>query len=461
MADASVSCRLARFAHSFELRHAPADVVDAAKLCVLDALGIAFASTRFEFARRSQAGISAVAGPGEHVVIGVRERLPLRDAALLNGILIHGLDYDDTHPASVIHASASALPVLLAEGRRQRVSGARALASYLLAVEADARIGLHAGGWWQKVGFHPTAVVGVFGATLAAGYLQSQSELALAYGQGLALSMAAGSMEFLEDGAWTKRFHPGWAASSAITAASLAGHGFESPLRAFEGRFGLFNTYLGTRAPQASGDLLAGLGEQWEMRNVAIKPYPVCHFNHACGDAILALRAEHGFAAADVASITARIHRNQMPVVCEPAAAKRRPQSDYDAKFSLPYFIATCLVRGRFGLAELEAPVLADPEILALCQRIECEHDAESAFPQYFSGQVEVRLRDGRLLTRRERINRGADARPLSRAEIETKFFENARSAVSSAQAERVLAAVMTLERAPDVAALCDALALA
>ena len=189
-AGPSLSRRLARFAHAFELRHAPTDVVDMAKLCVLDALGIAFASTRFEFARRSQAGISAVAGAGEHVLIGLRERLPMRDAALLNGILIHGLDFDDTHPASVVHASASALPVVLTEGRRQRVTGARALAAYLLAVEADARIGMHAGGWWQKVGFHPTAVVGVFGATLAAGYLQSQTEQALVYGQGLALSMS-------------------------------------------------------------------------------------------------------------------------------------------------------------------------------------------------------------------------------------------------------------------------------
>lgn len=457
----SFSERLGEYAQAFDLSLVPGDVLQSAKLCILDAIGIAFASTRFEFARRSFDAIESLAGRGEHVVIGRRERLPLRDAALLNGLLIHGLDYDDTHPESVIHASASAVPVLLAEGRRQRASGARALAAYLLAVEADARIGLRAGGWWQKVGFHPTAVVGVFGATLAAGYLQSQVARALAYGQGLALSMAAGSMEFLEDGSWTKRFHPGWAASSGITAASLAAHGFESPLKAFEGRFGLYNTYLGGRAPTADGELFGELGTRWEMRNVALKPYPVCHFNHACGDAVLALRAEHGFKAVDVESIVVRIHRNQMPVVCEPLAAKRRPQSDYDAKFSLPFFVATCLVRGRFGLEELEAPTLADPEILALCDRISCEHSDESAFPKYFSGEVAVRLRDGRLLERRERVNRGADTRPLSRDDIEAKFFENTRQAIPASQAQRVLESVMTLERAPNVDTLCEAVALA
>jgi 2-methylcitrate dehydratase PrpD len=359
----------------------------------------------------------------------------------------------------VIHASASAVPVLLAEGRRQRASGARALAAYLLAVETDARIGLRAGGWWQKVGFHPTAVVGVFGATLAAGYLQSQNALALAYGQGLALSMAAGSMEFLEDGSWTKRFHPGWAASSGITAASLAGHGFESPLRAFEGRFGLYNTYLGSRAPATDGDLFEGLGERWEMRNVALKPYPVCHFNHACGDAVIALRTEHGFTAADVDSIVVRLHRNQMPVVCEPIAAKRRPQSEYDAKFSLPFFVATCLVRGRFGLEELESGTRTDAEILALCDKITCEHSDESSFPKYFSGEVEVRLRDGRVLLRREEVNRGADARPLSQQDIEAKFFENTRHAISTARAQNLLQAVMTLDTAASVDALCEAVA--
>jgi 2-methylcitrate dehydratase PrpD len=303
-------------------------------------------------------------------------------------------------------------------------------------------------------------VVGVFGAALAAGHLQRQDARALACGQGLALSMASGSMEFLEDGSWTKRLHPGWAAASGLMAASLAAHGFESPMKAFEGRFGLFSTYLGGRMPAVDGDMLDGLGANWEVRNVAIKPYPVCHFNHACGDAALALQSEHGFAATDVAAITARIHRNQMPVVCEPATAKRRPQSEYDAKFSLPYFIATCLVRGRFGLQELEPASLADRAILGLCDRISCEHDEGSAFPEYFSGHVEILLKDGRRLERRERINRGAGARPLSRAEIEAKFFANARLIVPAAQAEAVLEQVMSLDRAAGLDALCESLAL-
>lgn len=453
-----LSRRLAAYAASFTLADVPPAVVQQAKLCVLDAIGIAFASNSFEFAARTAAGVEDLAGSGDHVVIGRRGRLPLRDAALLNGVLIHGLDYDDTHPPSVVHATASALPVVLAEGMRRGCHGDRALAAYLLAVETDARIGMHAGGWWQKAGFHPTGVVGVFGAALAAGYLQGQSIEHLVAGQGIALSMASGSMEFLADGTWTKRLHPGWAAASGITAASLAGHGFEAPREAFEGRFGLFSTYLGERWPGCGDDMLASLGEHWESASVAIKPYPVCHFNHACGDAALALQAEHGFNAAEVESVVARIHRNQMPVVCEPVAAKLRPQSDYDAKFSLPYFIAACLVRGGFGLRELEPAALADPRILELCARVRCEHDEDSAFPAFFSGQVEILLRDGRRLQRRERINRGSAERPLSAADIEAKFLDNARLAVPVDQAREVIEAVMELDRAPDLKRLCGLL---
>jgi len=457
---ATLSHRLAAYAANFDLAQAPVAVVAQIKRCMLDALGIAFASNSFEFAACTAAGIGEIAGVGSHVVIGRRERLPLRDAALMNGVLIHGLDYDDTHLPSVVHTTASALPVVLAEGVRLRCSGSRAMAAFLLAVEADARIGMHAGGWWQKAGFHPTGVVGVFGATLAAGFIQTQSIEQLVAGQGIALSMASGTMEFLADGSWTKRLHPGWAAASGITAAALSRHRFEAPRASLDGRFGLFNTFLGDRWPGAQVDMLALLGERWESASVAIKPYPVCHFSHACGDAALALQAEYHFTAADVVAITLRLHSNQLPVVCEPAEAKLRPQSDYDAKFSLPYFVAACLVRGKFGLQELEPLSLREPAILELCSKVRCEHDIESAFPEFFSGEVEITLRDGRRLQRRERINRGSAERPLTQSEIEAKFYDNAQLVIARSQASAVIDAIMELDKAEDLQRLCDVLAL-
>jgi 2-methylcitrate dehydratase PrpD len=456
-ARTTLSERLASFAHEFDLKSVPAEVVGYAKLCIADALGIGLASTGFDFATRSASAIAQLAGQGSHPVLGLPYRLPPRDAALLNGLLLHGLDFDDTHPASIIHCSASAVPLVLALGAHHRVSGSRALAAYLLALETDARIGQVADGQFQQVGLHPTGVVGIFGCAVAASYLAGLTPRQTACAQGVALSLSAGSLEFLEDGAWTKRLHPGWAASSAITAAALASHDFVAPLRAYEGRYGLYNMYLQGRAV---GDLANGLdtlGREWETLKIAIKPYPVCHFNHAFIDAALALRERHGLSPDDVESVTALIHDGQVEVVCEPEQAKRRPGSDYDAKFSLHYCVAAALVRGRFTLDELEEEALGDPAILRLCDRVTHARDPDSAFPRYFSGEIRIRTRDGRELRHREAINRGADERALGVDDVREKFMRNALRVTDKATAENLWQAVLALDSAPDMNALVDA----
>jgi len=342
----------------------------------------------------------------------------------------------------------------LGVGQRERASGREALAAYLVGVEASSRIGQAAKNGFHLRGFHPTGVVGAFGATLATGRLSGMSPEQLAHAQGIVLSMACGSLEFLEDGAWTKRMHPGWAASSAATACALARSGFAGPARAYEGRFGLFNAFVGTQHPAKPAMSVASLGETWEMLNVAMKPYPACHFNHAFADAALELRRRHAFALEDIESITARIGAGQTQVVCEPEASKRLPKSAYEAQFSVHYTIATALVRGRFTLTELEAEALADPCTLALTQKTRYEVDPDSAFPRYYSGEVVLKLKDGRELRHREPHNRGSDARPLTADEIVTKFHGNAGRVMSRSRAERVIEAVLTLERASSLDAL-------
>lgn len=445
-----LASQFAAFAANFSLDQVPREVVHLGKRCIADAIGVGLAASTQDFAQSSVRAIVELGEPGDCAVMGCQPRLGARDAALLNGLLIHGLDYDDTHPASIVHGSASAVPVMLAAGLRARSSGAQALAAYLLAVETAARIGSIADGQFQKKGFHPTGMVGIFGATLAAGYLAGHDASALTLAQGLALSMASGSMEFLADGAWTKRLHPGWAASSAMTAAALGASGFRAPPLPFEGRFGLFQAFLGEDRSDRLAACARSLGSHWEMRSVALKPYPVCHFSHAFGDAILSLRKQ-GLSARDVSSITARIHPHQVAVVCEPASAKRRPSSDYDAKFSLPFFIAATLVRGRFTLDELADECLQDAEILAVCDRISYVPDETSRFPQYYSGTVEVHTHDGRRLEASEPVNRGSDARPLTDAELAEKFMDNALRAIEAPRAEQLLDSIMSLDQAGDL----------
>ena len=456
----TISQTLAGFAATLHFEDIPAHVVERAKLHILDCIGIGLASGGFEFGQRT---INALAGLGErgpYPVLGTALGLPLRDAVLANGTLIHGLDFDDTHSGGVIHASASTVPIVLGVGQRERVSGRDALAAYLVGVETSSRIGHAAKNGFHQSGFHPTGLVGIFGATLATGRLSGMTAGQLAQAQGIALSMSSGSLEFLEDGAWTKRMHPGWAASSAVTACALARSGFVGPKRAYEGRYGLFNAHIDANHSVDLALCTAGLGDTWEMLNVAMKPYPACHFNHAFADAALELRHKHAFAIDDIASITARIGAGQTHVVCEPEANKRRPQNAYDAQFSVHYTIATALVRGRFTLTELEEEALTDVRTLALTQKIGYEVDPDSAFPRYYSGEVVVRLKDGRELRQREAQNRGSDARPLAEDEIITKFLGNAERVISAARAERVVEAVLALEKADSLQGVLDAVRL-
>jgi 2-methylcitrate dehydratase PrpD len=455
-----VSERLARWAAQMLPAQVPQDVRTHAKLCLLDAIGIALASTSFDFADRAAAGIRSLAGDGNSPVIGMPFRLPLRDAILLNGILVHGLDFDDTHAGSVVHCTASAWPVVLANALARDASGADALCAYVVAVEIDARLGALAEGRFQQLGHHPTGMVAAFGATVAAGRLAGLSAEQLARAQGIVLSMASGSLEFLHEGDWTKRMHPGWAGVCGTTAAALAQSGFIGPLRAYEGRYGLYNLHLGSGHGLDPTSLGRDLGEHWELPDVAFKPYPACHFNHAFADAVLALREEHGdIRAEEVERITVRLHPRQVDVVCEPAANKRRPRNAYDAQFSLPYLVAATLVRGRFTLSELEPEAYTDAGLLAVAERVDYEIDPDSGYPAHYSGEVSIVLRDGRTLRRRQAVNRGARENPISEDDVRRKFFDNAQRAVSRSAAERICRLVIAIDDQPSLDELAAALA--
>lgn len=456
--EPTVATRLARFALGLRFDAIAEEALARAKLHILDSLGIGLASSTFDFGRRTVDALAALAGAGPYPVLGMQTDLPLRDALLANGTLIHGLDFDDTHSGAVVHTSTSAVPIALWAGRHHAATGREALAAYLVAVESASRIGQAAQGGFHQRGFHPTGLVGIFGATLAAGRLAGLDEQQLAHAQGIALSMASGSLEFLEDGAWTKRMHPGWAAAAAVTACALARGGFTGPSRPYEGRFGLFSSYLGAQSAGQASACAAGLGESWEMLNVALKPYPACHYNHAFIDAALELRRRYGFAAEDVQSVQALIGAQQVAVVCEPEADKRRPANSYQAQFSVHYAIAAALVHGRFTLDELGEEALREARVLRLMDCTGYAADPHTAFPRYYSGEVVLRLRDGRELRHREAVNRGAAPRPLSPDAVVAKFRANASRALGDKAQQRVIDEVQALDERASLEALLSAI---
>jgi 2-methylcitrate dehydratase PrpD len=437
---------IAKFAAGLNLADVPAEVRNRAKLHILDGLGLGFASHAYDYAQSAVAGAAALSAGGACSVLGRPERLDVRDAALVNAILIHGLDFDDTHLSSIIHPTCTSLPVALSLGEQLGVGGEALLAAFLAGAETGIRIGGAVKGGFHHVGYHATGVVSHFASAVTAGRLLGLDADQIVAAQGITGSTASGIQVFLEEGAWTKRFHPGWGAVAGITAARLAQAGFKGPSRPYEGKFGLFETHLHGAAVDL-GELTDGLGEAWRFGDTALKPYPVCHFIHGCADA--AIELHHEIAGAEIVGVTAWLAQPTLHIIAEPPEAKERPSTDYEAKFSAQFVVAACLLKGRFGLPDLQPEALADPSVRALALKVKCEADPDTAFPTYFSGGVEVRLSDGRTLKRHVRVNSGAGERAMAADAVVAKFMASATMTIPAAQAERVRDAVLALEDVP------------
>lgn len=438
---------LAQFVHQLRYDDIPPDVRERAKDLMLDAIGIAFASTTFEFAGKALAGMQFF-GSGARTVIGMKANLALRDAAVMNGVLIHGLDYDDTHLEGVVHASASCFSCALGVAAEVDASGRDLITAYIAGLECIARIGMVAKGGLHLNGLHPTGTVAALASSLIAGKLMRLDSEQLTMAQGIALSTAGvSSRQYGLEGAWTKRIHPGWGAAAGITAAALARGGFVGPRQVYEGDYSLYRTLTAARYEQCDLSLATkDLSRVWESARVAIKPIPACHLVHACSDAAVALAHTHRIDAAEIKTIQALIPAEAVPIVCEPAAKRRRPVSSYAAQFSLYHAVAASLLRKKFGLAEMEPAVYNDPAVLALSDKVAYDIDPRSEYPKYFSGEVIITLSDGRELRHREHINRGAADRPIVRKDVEAKYFDNAGMAIARERAQTIRDAVFNAD---------------
>lgn len=442
-----ISETLAQFVHQLRYDDIPEPVRERAKDLMLDAIGIAFASTKFEFADKALAGLQFFGG-GERVVIGMPAKLALRDAAVMNGVLIHGLDYDDTHLEGVVHASASCFSCALGMAAEMNASGRDLLTAYIAGLEVMARLGMVAKGGLHLNGLHPTGTIAAFAGSLIAGKLMGLDVEQLTQAQGNALSTAAvSSRQYGLEGAWTKRVHPGWGAAAGITAAALVRGGTVGPRQVYEGDYSVYRTLTATRYDQCDLSLATkDLGEVWQSARVAVKPIPACHLVHACSDAAAALAHAHAIDSAEVKAIRALIPAQAIPIVCEPADKRRRPVSSYAAQFSLYHAVAVSLLRGKLGLAEMAPAVYNDPGVLALSDKVSYETDAKSEYPKYFSGEVVILLNDGRELRRREAINRGAAERPIEREDVIVKFRDNVQMAMPPARAQALLERLLAVD---------------
>jgi 2-methylcitrate dehydratase PrpD len=378
-------------------------------------------------------------------------------AALANGTAAHAVELDDVTTESSLHPGVAVIPAAIALAQELDAPPARLLEAIVAGYEVTMRVGnaLNPASAYAR-GFHPTGVAGVFGATMAAAHLLGLEVQQRATALGIAGTMAAGSLEYLADGAWTKRLNPGWAGHAGITAAQLARAGFSGPRSVFEGRLGALHAYSDAPFPER---LLAdlGAGSPPQIMRVSIKPYACCRYNHGLIDCVLALRAAHRVGVEDVARIRLGVLGGGALLVAEPIEQKRAPASVVDAQFSAPYAAAAALVFGSGDISVYAPERLADVRVRALMERTDCYRDASLAaeYPRRWPAAAEIQLRDGRTLATRVEFATGEPENPVPREALVAKFTSLAGRPDAQDLAQRLL----RLDQASDLGVLRDALA--
>jgi 2-methylcitrate dehydratase PrpD len=402
---------------------------------LVDVVGLAVTARNEDYVKSA---LAACEDDGPCTAIGHARTLTAADAALVNGTAVHGEDFDDTFEGGPVHAGAVIVPAVLAACERHRLNGGAALIGIAVGVETMCRLSLVAPTRTHKAGFHPTAVFGAMGAAAGVGAALKLSRRQMVDALGTAASMASGIIEYLAEGAWTKRLHAGWAAQSGIKAALLGRAGFSGPRTVFEGVHGFFHAFAHTTEGDYS-TLIDDFGKRWVTETLAFKAYPCGTMTHPYIDCARRLGAR-GIEAADVVEMVCDVGEGTVHRLWEPLAAKQRPANGYAGKFSTPYCIAAGFVRGNVGLADFSDPAVKDPHVLALAQKLRYRIDPQNPYPKNFTGHIRATLRDGTVVEERQPHMRGGAHEPLSRADVEEKFLLNvAHGGWSKARAAAVL----------------------
>ena len=442
---------LASFCHRLRYAHLPAAVVDRTKYFFLDYLGVAVRGSLSDSSAPVYRLTGDLGGGGTATVLGRQEKAAFAYAALANGTSAHSVELDDTHQGGSIHLGVSVFSAALAVAEKVDASGQDFIAAAVAGFEAAARLAmaLRPKEHYAR-GFHPTATCGTFGAAVAAAKLLGLNESQLVSALGIAGSQASGSMEFLTDGAWTKRLHPGWSAFSGIHAALLAHAGFIGPATILEGKDGFLKAYTSQADP---GKITTGLGEDFQILQTAVKPHSCCRYTQAPIDATLQLVNEYNLKPQDIERVTIGMLETGIPVICEPAERKRQPLGIVDAQFSLPFGVAVSLIARRAGLEEFSEPMLTDPLVQQLMTKVDYARDPEleKNYPREWPAWARVKLTDGREIFAHVRFPKGDPENPLSWDELIEKYRGLASAVWQQNKIAQVQSAVQALEQEPKV----------
>jgi 2-methylcitrate dehydratase PrpD len=435
--------QLADFAAAARLDRVPGPTRERLKDCLLDTIGIAAFSAAFaESSPSFRAGVKAMDyGPGEATVIGESSCYSPLQAALLNGAFAHTLDFDDTNVWGSLHPGAPVIAAALVEAERLRSTGAELLEALSVGYEVACRVGAALGPTAYDRGFHITAVAGIFGAAAAAGRLRRIDGDTMASAFGIAGSKAAGSMQYLSNGSWNKRLHPGFAAHDALLSLGLAQAGVVGADAALEGRYGLLAGYTNDPNP---GALTDRLGTWWPSGQTAMKPFPSCRFTHTATEAALLLRERATEKQRSNARLRVRLSPKGVQIVGEAASNKLRARNIVDAQFSVYFQVAVAWLDGRCNWQSYER--LGAAEVDALASSIEVV--ADERLPM---AAAEVTDTADPSLTLRIDDPLGEDTRPLDADHVKRKFRDLATPVFCVDRVKEIVARAAVIETEADV----------
>ena len=443
--------KFADFCEQLKYEDLTPEVIKRTKLLILDTVGIII---RARHDAESTASLVAAIDKlemnnGSCQVFSDKKTYTPSAAALLNGTLAHSLDFDDTHAEASLHSSAPILSAALAAAQMKKSSGQQLITACVVGYEVQIRLGLAGGSSAHyKRGFHPSATCGVFGAAAAAGYLLGLNKDQFISAFGIALSQSAGSMQFLTDGAWTKRSHVGQAAQNGLSCAIMAAEGFKGPSQAFEGKWGYLHSYA------SGGDVkkaLDSLGKKFETLNLGVKPYPSCRYSHAAIDGIIELQKELGFSPDDVDDIDIGLSETALNIIGYPLNDKQHPKSIVDGQFSMPFCAAVTVKSGGLKWDDYKIH-LKNNDTLSFCNKITVspDEDAEKCCPEYMSAKVKL-IVNGKKHEKFIKIPKGEPENFMEDKEFISKFKGLTEPYLSNNRIDQLTDLMLKMDKANNV----------
>ena len=362
-------------------------------------------------------------GSGSLISLGHSERFDLFSSAIIAGTAAHGEDFDDTFEGNPMHVGATMIPAMLSAAQKFNLDGDQILKGLAVGSELICRLALVAPTAMHKQSFHPTAVCGTFGVAAGLSSVLDMSEKQMVSALGIAGSFTSGIIEYLAEGSWTKRVHPGWSANSGMNATLIAKSGFYGPRTVFEGKHGFFEAFALKEIERDYSHLTDGLGKRWENQNLAFKPFACGTMAQPFVDCAIKIRKKIKNLD-EISSITAKVGEGTVHRLWEPLKEKRQPSTPYSAKFSVPYCVAVGFIRGDAGLNEFNEKSINDKEILSLASKVNYEIDPNNEYPKNYTGTLICKTSENEF-NEHQPCFRGGIREPLTKDDIDKKYNAN------------------------------------